>query len=160
VLAVIAALGVFAYFKSRDTSVPPVIAGHASIIDGDTINIGGTHIRLEGIDAPEWDQDCTDASGATWPCGRRATQELRTLVGGASLTCKTHGRDQYERVLATCAKPGGPSINAELVRQGWAVTFGRFPQHAAAEAEARTAKRGIWQGGFTRPSDWRSRQSE
>jgi endonuclease YncB( thermonuclease family) len=32
------------------------ISGAARIIDGDTIAITGTKIRLEGIDAPETDQ--------------------------------------------------------------------------------------------------------
>lgn len=160
VLAIVGLLAAYAYFKPRDTTVPPVIEGFASVLDGDTISIGGRHIRLQGIDAPEWDQDCTDAAGAAWPCGRRATQELRSLIAGGALTCKTHGRDQYERVLATCSRRDDPSINLQLVRQGWAVTFGRFPQYAAAEAEARQAKRGMWQGSFKRPADWRASRSE
>ena len=34
------------------------ITGTASVIDGDTIDIHGTRIRLHGIDAPESRQTC------------------------------------------------------------------------------------------------------
>src|SRR5262245_41250346 len=35
------------------------LAGQATIIDGDTIEIHGTRVRLFGIDAPESAQTCT-----------------------------------------------------------------------------------------------------
>ena len=34
------------------------VTGKARIIDGDTIHIGDTKIRLHGIDAPEAKQEC------------------------------------------------------------------------------------------------------
>jgi endonuclease YncB( thermonuclease family) len=34
------------------------LVGQASVIDGDTLEIHGTHIRLWGIDAPETTQLC------------------------------------------------------------------------------------------------------
>ena len=64
VLGVVGLLAVFAYFKTRDRKLPPVITGQAAVIDGDTISIGSTRIRLEGTDAPEWEQTCDDAKGA------------------------------------------------------------------------------------------------
>jgi hypothetical protein len=45
------------------------ISGIARIIDGDTLAIGETKIRLEGIDAPESDQVCLDRNAAKWSCG-------------------------------------------------------------------------------------------
>ena len=35
-----------------------IIKGIAEVVDGDTIKIDGTRIRLFGIDAPEKDQTC------------------------------------------------------------------------------------------------------
>ena len=34
------------------------LAGTARVIDGDTIEVAGTRVRLWGIDAPEHDQTC------------------------------------------------------------------------------------------------------
>jgi endonuclease YncB( thermonuclease family) len=61
VLGIAALLAAFAYFKARDRKLPPVITGQAAAADGDTISIGGTRIRLQGTDAPEWEQTCDDA---------------------------------------------------------------------------------------------------
>jgi endonuclease YncB( thermonuclease family) len=42
------------------------LTGPPRIIDGDTLAIGSTRIRLEGIDAPETDQVCLNGSGVRW----------------------------------------------------------------------------------------------
>ena len=159
-LGIIALLAAYAYFKKPSRTLPPVITGFATVIDGDTISIGGTRIRLEGTDAPEWEQTCDDAKGASWPCGTKAARELGALIKGVTLTCKTSDFDQYDRVLAECSLPDGTNANAWIVRQGWAVAFGRSRLHTSAEAEAKAAKRGLWQGNFTRPSDWRERERQ
>lgn len=160
VFAIIALLAAYAYFKKPSRTLPPVIAGSATVIDGDTISIAGTHIRLEGIDAPEWEQTCGDAKGASWPCGRQASRELSALIRGVKLTCKTSDFDQYDRVLAVCSLPDGSSVNAWLVRQGWAVAFSRARLYTSTEADAKAARRGLWQGDFTRPSEWRERERQ
>jgi endonuclease YncB( thermonuclease family) len=43
--------------------------GQASVIDGDTIEIHGTGIRIFGIDAPASDQLCRDEDGEQFRCG-------------------------------------------------------------------------------------------
>ena len=45
------------------------IIGTATVIDGDTLRIGATTIRLYGIDAPEKRQTCRSANGTVWHCG-------------------------------------------------------------------------------------------
>jgi endonuclease YncB( thermonuclease family) len=124
------------------------------VIDGDTIDIAGARIRLEGIDAPESDQSCADARGQSWPCGAKATQELRSYLGGRELSCAPEGYDRYRRVLAVCSLAGA-DVNAWMVRQGWAVAYGYAGTYQSEQDAARAGKRGIWAGTFTAPQDWR-----
>jgi endonuclease YncB( thermonuclease family) len=161
-VGVVLAACLLAFYASRHWNAPPrtAIVGKAWVIDGDTIEIAGTRIRLEGIDAPESDQACSDPQGKPWPCGRAATSELRAHIRSRELTCNARAFDRYRRVLAVCALPDGSDINAWMVRQGWAVAYGFAKVYHSEEAQAQEARRGIWAGSFTPPSQWRHRQSE
>ncbi|WP_293646824.1 thermonuclease family protein [Sphingopyxis sp. RIFCSPHIGHO2_12_FULL_65_19] len=130
------------------------------VIDGDSLTVrhdsASLTIRLAGIDAVEYRQDCT-RSGAVWPCGRDARSALDKLVGHGSVHCELGSKDRYGRTLATCRTaplPDGVDIGAEMVRQGWAVTTDGA--YMVEEAEAGARQRGIWQGRFVRPADWRA----
>lgn len=123
-----------------------ILSGRATVIDGDTLEIGGERIRLEGIDAPEADQTCGGGWFGSWKCGRAATEQLRWLTGGRRVDCSSAGRDKYGRVLGWCAADGR-DINADMVRSGHAWAFVRYStRYQAVEDEARRAKVGIWKG--------------
>ena len=136
------------------TPQAPII-GKPWVIDGDTVDVSGTRVRLEGIDAPELEQTCTDARGQPWPCGRTAARELRSHLGSGELTCAPTGFDRYRRILAVCSLSGS-DVNAWMVRQGWALAY-YSAAYRPEEAEAQAAKRGIWAGSFMPPWDWRHR---
>ena len=89
-----------------DASRITTLAGTATIIDGDTIEISGYRIRLEGIDAPETAQTCEMADGSTWACGREATKTLRELLKNTDVACDSRSNDKYGRMLATCFADG------------------------------------------------------
>ena len=136
----------------RDVAPSPVqndgrqIRGSAHVIDGDTLIVGDVRIRLEGIDAPEADQYCTNRIGVEWRCGLRATLLLARLVEGQTVTCEDRGPDKYGRTLGSC-RAGGLDLNAEMVRRGFAWAFVRYSKsYVALEAEARAAGAGIWSG--------------
>ena len=78
------------------------IIGKAYVTDGDAIKISGTKIRLDGIDAPEAKQKC-ERNGQKWQCGQVATQTLRKLIKGQSVTCKGDITDKYRRLIAVCS---------------------------------------------------------
>jgi endonuclease YncB( thermonuclease family) len=119
--------------------------GTARVLDGDTIHVGDTRVRLEGIDAPENAQTCKAANGDNWSCGHAATRALQSLAEGRQVVCRNHGLDKYGRTLGTCFIDGR-NVNAEMVRLGLAWAFVRYSSsYVADEEHARTAKLGIWQ---------------
>ena len=63
------------------------IAGPPKVVDGDTIEVQGTAIRLYGIDAPELGQICRIGAHA-YDCGKIARTALLDLTAGVSVTCK------------------------------------------------------------------------
>jgi endonuclease YncB( thermonuclease family) len=131
------------------------LQGTASVVDGDTLEIHGTRIRLHGIDAPESAQLCLDRDGRKWRCGQRAALALADRIGRRPVTCERGDVDQYGRVIARCSV-GGADLNDWLVREGWAVAYRRFSQeYVAAESDARSAAKGIWAGRFVLPWEWR-----
>lgn len=134
----------------------PAIEGMARILDGDTIEISGQRIRLEGIDAPEGSQTCARAGGGTWRCGMEASNALRKLIGRQSVRCENRGSDSYGRVLGICFV-GATDINAEMVRAGFAWAFVKYSRtYVAEEADARGRGAGIWQAPPTTAWDYRA----
>ena len=131
------------------------VSGIATVIDGDTIAIGETRIRLEGIDAPEAAQSCGRRWFGTWACGRAAADELAKLTARQTVTCESKGTDKYNRVLGICYV-NGTDINAEMVRRGMAWAFVKYSTtYTAVETEAKAQKAGVWQGDAQPPWEFR-----
>jgi endonuclease YncB( thermonuclease family) len=146
-------VGTFWYFGPAQSNAQ-TIAGQASVIDGDTIEIHGTRIRLFGIDAPEGGQTCT-LQGKAFPCGRRASFALADKIGRQVVECQPKDRDRYGRVVAVC-RIGGEDINGWMVAQGWALAYRYYSlDYVSQEQRAESAKAGMWQGQFQAPWDWR-----
>ena len=147
--AALLALGIVAgYFVSREDER---IAGAARAVDGDSLFVDGTEIRLEGIDAPELAQSC-EAGGGTYRCGEDARRALVALLARGSVECRSQGRDRYGRRLARC-RADGADLGAGLVSRGWAIATD--DSYAQEEATARRARHGLWAGTFETPAVWR-----
>lgn len=121
--------------------------------DGDTVTVldasrQQTRIRVEGIDCPELHQ----------AFGRRAKQFTSGLVYGKSVEIRGSKRDQYGRLIGRVIV-NGRDLSLELARAGMAWHFVRYSSDkalAAAESQARAAKRGLWADPSPVPPwDWR-----
>jgi len=127
------------------------ITGKTRVIDGDTLDVANRRIRLVGIDAPEREQQCTDAAGVASACGEISLKTLRALVGKGPVSCAPIELDRYGRVVASCAFAGA-DLGEVMVVSGQALANGRY---APLEEEAKAARRGIWAGTFEVPAEWR-----
>src|SRR5262245_6683241 len=138
----------------------PVWAADPVVSDGDTLTLGGNKFRLDGIDAPEFNQICLDEKSQTWKCGLAARDALAKSLAGRSLRCEDKGPDKVhpDRRIGICTVEGmNITLNEWLVQEGWAVNFepyarGRF---LADQADAANNRRGMWKGCFTAPTNWR-----
>ncbi len=122
--------------------------------DGDSLTVGETRVRLFGIDAPEFSQSCR-RSGQQWACGASAAEALSKLVTGKHVRCVSMGTDQHGRLLGRCTV-GTLDVNRAMVAGGHAVAFRRYStDYVSAEEIAKANRRGLWEGTFEMPLEYR-----
>lgn len=132
-----------------------VLQGVASIIDGDTLELHGTRIRLHGIDAAESAQVCTEVDGSPWQCGQEAALILADKIGRTPILCQQLDTDRYGRAVARCFS-NGEDLNKWMVSEGLAVAYRQYSSdYVADEDGAREARRGMWGAKFDMPWNWR-----
>lgn len=130
-------------------------SGLARVVNGDTLWIGETEVRLWGIDAPELKQTCRTNKGREQRCGELARQSLERIVRGQTVTCKGDQRDGSGRLLAVC-QVGPFDVNEQMVADGWALADRKNSQaYVRAESFAKARKEGLWRGTFQAPWAWR-----
>ena len=133
------------------------LAGQADVIDGDTLEIHGTRIRLWGIDAPEHDQLCRGNDSEPYGCGAAAANKLDAFIAHRPVYCAPKDVDRYGRTVASC-RSGAADIGEWLVSQGLALDWSRYSKgrYSAAQREAENAARGIWAGSYVAPWEYRT----
>lgn len=136
------------------------LSGVPQIVDADTIFLNSTKIRINGVDAPESDQVCLDASAKNWSCGLAAVAALQDYSRGRQWVCSLAGQDRFGRFLGSCSIEKD-DVGRWLVRNGWALAFIRYSDgYVPDESFARDRKNGLWSGAFIAPWDWRRRGSK
>ena len=114
------------------------------VSDGDTITVLDAanvqhKIRLDKIDAPEKVQ----------PFGDTARKHLAAFVADKNVEIEWTKKDKYGRILGTvwAMIPVRTDVNLQMVKDGFAWHYKQFDNtqsYAAAEIDARRAKRGLW----------------
>lgn len=135
-------------------------AGPIRVIDADTWDVGGTRVRLHGIDAPEQNQTCTRQSGEVWPCGLWASEQTRSLFDGAWARCITLDQDRYGRAVARC-EVEGQDAGRVLVQSGWAYAYRRYSMDYDLD-EKTAAERGLGLHGSSTqaPAEFRAQNGQ
>ncbi len=131
--------------------------GTVRVIDADTIDVGGTRVRLFGIDAPEMGQPCA-ADGRQWDCGAWTRDAVRNRFEGTYARCQQRDIDRYGRVVAQCTVDG-QDMGQLIVYSGMAWAFRRYSEtYDLDEKAAAIAERGLWAVDVQMPSDFRATQ--
>jgi len=122
----------------------------SKVIDGDTLRLhNGSKVRLIGIDTPETVDPRKDVQ---W-FGREASKKLREWVKGETVCLKRGGNDdidKYDRLLRyVWIHDGEFFVNAELIKQGYAFAYTRFPfryleEFRGFEKKAKQRNLGLW----------------
>jgi endonuclease YncB( thermonuclease family) len=160
-LAVLALLFLLMFVIAEFRAAPERLTAEGTavqVIDGDSLRIGTRTVRLQGIDAVEYQQLCRAPEGGEWRCGVEARNALAALVGKGELVCAAHATDNFGRAVSSCSVKGVDDLAAALVARGWAVSGDgeREGDYTAEQHAAQHAKRGIWRGSFDRPAQWRA----
>jgi len=127
-----------------------IMIGEARAIDGRTLMIGLTTIRLYGIQTPKLDQKCQWPNKSI-PCGEISRTALLDLIAASSVRCQIKNNlvsIQTSYTLATCSV-GGFDVARNMVHTGWAISAKNAPAgYKQTESNARKSNRGLWRGTF------------
>jgi micrococcal nuclease len=124
-------------FDAKSAKLLPIRAvlhGFARVIDGDTIVIEKTQIRLFGIDAPEIDH----------PFGRNAKWALVSLCKGQKIRAAIIEQDVHGRTVARCYLQDGRDLSAEMVKLGLAIDWPKFSGGIYRSLEVSGVRKRLW----------------
>jgi endonuclease YncB( thermonuclease family) len=140
------------FFAMIGTAFSADVIGQATVIDGDTLEIHGTRIRLWGIDAPESSQLCRGEDSLQYRCGAKSANDLDAFIARRPVSCQSRDLDRYGRTVATC-RVGKVDLGDWLVGNGFALDWSQYSKdrYGDAQRNAEYAGRGIWAGSYVEP---------
>ena len=100
-------------------SVATPVFASVNIVDGDTIKVHGTTIRLAEIDTPESYQPRCEAELVL---ALKAKERLCQLLDSGTVTYKVTGFDRYGRTLAQVFA-GENNVGKTLIKEGYALPY-------------------------------------
>jgi micrococcal nuclease len=168
-ILIIVAIVAFFYLQSREDA-GNILSNNGGeitvvtrVVDGDTFVISsGEKVRLLGIDTPEkYDSQKLERDALSSQRDKETIKKLGELssVYAENLVLNKkvklvkepnhEDKDRYGRLLRYIYLEDGTSVNAKLIRDGYANVYDRFPlsvldEYRKYEREARENKRGLW----------------
>lgn len=120
--------------SARPRPTTQIILGPAYVIDGDSVVIRKTQVRLFGVDAPEMNH----------PYGKKAKWALVSLCKGQTVRAEVTEIDAYGRTVAKCYLPDGRDLSAEMVKLGLAIDWPKFSGGKYQTIETPDARTKLW----------------
>lgn len=108
--------------------------------DGDTIEVGGQAVRLQGLHAPEMGE----------PLGQESRAAMVALALGKPAECQLTGETNGDRVIGVCYV-NGQDVAAELVKLGLGRDCPRYSGGRYAHLEQPGAAAAMPWPGYCRP---------
>ncbi len=135
------------------------LEGRAVAVAGDSLRFAEATVALDGIEAPERDQECLRGD-KRWRCGDAAKDALARAIRGKRVSCEFTGTRDEGTKTARCTVRGADIAEA-LVREGHVFAEeGLFSRYATEESDARRAGAGVWAGETDRPAEYRAKRWE
>jgi micrococcal nuclease len=139
----------------RESSAASVVV---SVADGDTFDVSAgsdrKRVRLFGVDCPEYTQ----------PFGKEARDFTAQLALGKTVRLQVIEMDTHGRIVANVYLPDGRYLNGEIVSAGYGWWFRKYAPTdrllQKLEREAKTAKRGLWDGSVVPLEPWNFREQD
>ncbi len=131
------------------------VRGWASVTKPYSFTVGETEVFLLGVDSVEAKQTCTVA-GRIWECWAAAQRQLETLLSEGEVRCDSViEASAPKRMIALCTL-NGEDVGQRFIASGFGLALpDETARYLDAQADARVAGIGLWQGEFTAPSLWR-----
>ncbi len=111
-----------------------ILSGSAYVVDGDTLVIKKTQVRLFGVDAPEMNH----------PYGKKAKWALVSLCKGQKIRAEVTEQDTHGRTVAKCYLEDGRDLSAEMVKLGLAIDWPKFSGGQYRSKEMPDVRKKLW----------------
>jgi len=141
-------------------SAAPASAADINVKDAGTIQLSGTTYRLDGVDAPAFDQICLNEFADAYACGADAREQLSKLIGDHAVHCDDLGPDKSfgKWHVGVCTLDGATtSLNQQVVQKGLALAAASSIKSGFKDDQAVAQKdaQGLWKGCFVSGADFR-----
>ena len=120
--------------SARQQPSNTTLKGLAYVVDGDTLIIKKTQVRLFGVDAPEINH----------PYGQKAKWALVSLCKGQIVQAETIEQDNHGRTVARCYLQDGRDLSAEMVKLGLAIDWPKFSDGEYRALEVPGIRKKLW----------------
>ncbi len=139
----------------------PKIKGYPQVLSGSILYLEGIKIKLLGIDAPDVTQTCANRFQQSYNCGKQAQNWLQEWLNGKEVSCHILSKIEQGWATGSCFTDNNQyDVAAVVVNAGWAVAYTRVTDiYVPYERQAAEAHRGLWNGTFYKPWDWRNLQN-